>query len=197
MSDVLNLVRTNGRAEAPLTHSLLREMTAADVELSHLELGVKAPNLVKRLTDRHHALARNLAAGMKVGEAAAICGYDISRVSILQGDPTFQELLVFYRENVDAKYAQLHETLAGLSVDAAIELRERLENAPEDLTPGQLIEITKMAADRTGHGPSTTANVNINVGIAKRMEEARRRVAARRHSDVLDLEVIPNGDPVL
>lgn len=136
---------------------------------------------LKRLSDRHHALARNLASGMEPGEAAIISGYVLSRVSILQSDPAFKELVAFYRADVTFQYRDLHQRLSGLALDAAEELANRLEEEPEKVSLGQLLEITKMGADRTGFGPQTSStNVNINVDLAGRLQRARERVAQRQ-----------------
>jgi len=160
----------------------VRELDEGDVALLADERGVKAPAL-KRLSERHHALARCLASGMEPGDAAITCGYVTSRVSILQADPAFQELLAFYRQSVDTKYLDMHGVLAGLSLDAAMELRERLETDIEaeekKVSVGQLIELTKLGADRTGFGPQSS-QVNVNVDLAGRLQAARERVALRR-----------------
>lgn len=171
--------RTVGRAAKATEFEVLGELTEVDMTLLAEEKGSRAPAL-KRLSERHHALARHLASGMKIGEAAAVCGYDISRVSILKDDPAFQELIAFYGEQVDAQYAGLHEVLAGMSLDAALILRERMEDSPEKIKVAELLEISKMGADRTGHGPSSTQQVNVNVGIGERLEAARKRVAERQ-----------------
>lgn len=143
------------------------------------------PAPLKRLSERHHALARCLAGGMSEANAAITCGYVQSRVSILKADPAFQELLAFYREDVESKYLDMHGVLAGLSLDAATELRERLEedmNADEKkITLNALIELTKLGADRTGFGPqSSSTNLNVNVDMASKLQSARERVAQRR-----------------
>ena len=122
-------------------------------------------------------------------DAALACGYVISRVSILKSDPAFQELLVFYREDTDRAYRDMHERMAGLSRDAVDELHARLESDIEaeekKISVGQLLEIAKMGADRTGHGPQSSQTVNVNVGIANRLEAARRRVAGRQASETI------------
>jgi hypothetical protein len=181
----LDIFRTSGRAAQQPMAEVVRELGLADIHLLGTDRGVKAPAL-KRLSQRHHALARNLAAGMRDAEAALITGYDISRISILKADPQFQELMEFYRADVDRAYADLHERLAGLSVDAADELTRRLEDAPEDVSTGQLLEIMKSTADRTGHGPSSKSEqtLNVNVNLATRLEAARRRIAERRTIDL-------------
>lgn len=175
----LDIIRTRGRAVKPLEARVVRQMTPADLMLLGEEKGSTAPP-IKRLRDRHHALARNLASGMKPGDAAIICGYDPSRVSILLGDPTFRNLVDHYRESVDAQYVQLHETLSGMSLDAALILRERMEDDPDKIKVDQLIDVIKTGADRTGYGPSTKQDVNINVNLADRLQEARKRVASRQ-----------------
>src|SRR6187549_2263835 len=119
--------RTRGRAASPVEASTLRELDAADLALLEVEKGVKAPPL-KRLGERHHALARCLASGMSEANAAITCGYVLSRVSVLKADPAFRELLEFYRADVNDKYLDMHGVLAGLSLDAAMALRERLED---------------------------------------------------------------------
>lgn len=182
----LDIFRTTGRAAKPCTATRVRELDESDLVLLGEEKGSKAPAL-KRLGERHHALARALASGMAPGEAAIVCRYDSSRVSILLDDPAFRELLVFYRESVNEKYLGLHEQLGGLAGDAAEELADRLEQEPEKFSVGQLMEVVKMGADRTGHGPqSSTTNVNVNVDLASRLQEARKRVAARTIEGITD-----------
>lgn len=164
----------------------VRELDACDIALLAEEKGSKAPAL-KRLSERHHALARCLASGMEESDAAITCGYVTSRVSILKADPAFQELLAFYRGAVEAKYLDMHGVLAGLSLDAAMELRERLETDIEadekKISVTQLMELTKLGADRTGFGPQAS-QVNINVDLAGRLQAARERVALRRTEEI-------------
>lgn len=178
MDAPLDIIRTRGRAERPVTAELLRPLTEADLALLSEEKGSAAPPL-KRLRDRHHAIARLLAGGMRPGQVAAITGYDVSRISILQDDPAFRELLAFYREDVNSAYLGLHEQLAGLSADAVVILRERYEEDPDQFTAGQLMEMIKLGADRTGHGPKTVNETNININLADRLNAARQRIAER------------------
>ena len=172
--------RTRGRAPQPLVATVVRELDRADLTLLQEEKGSQ-PTALKRLSERHHALARNLAGGMAPGEAAILCGYSNSRVSILQDDPAFKELIQFYRKEVEVQYRDLHVRLSGLALDAADELAERLEEDPTSFSVGQLMETVKMGADRTGFGPqSSSTNLNVNVDLASRLEQARKRVAERQ-----------------
>jgi len=175
--------RTRGRAAVALHFAEVRALDMTDIALLAVEKGsVSTP--LKRLGDRHHALARCLASGMSESDAGLACGYVGSRVSVLKSDPTFKELLEFYRDDTDRAYRDMHERLAGLSRDAADELHIRLEDDMQsdekNISIGQLLEIAKMGADRTGHGPQSSQNVNVNVGIASRLEQARKRVSERQ-----------------
>lgn len=174
----LEIIRTTGRAAKPIEASVVGELTPEDLTLLGAEKGSRPPAL-KRLRERHHALARHIASGMENSAAAAICGYDISRVSVLLGDPTFCDLVELYRADFVREYAKLHEMLAGMSVDAAVILRERMEDEPDKLKTDQLIEIMRTGADRTGFGPSSKQEVNVNVNMADRLQAARQRLSQR------------------
>jgi len=168
-----------GRKKLELTAEVVGELEAADLVLLSEERGIK-PQGLKRLTTRHHALARGLASGLSDPDVAHINGYTPSRVSVLKGDPAFKELVEHYKKNVEAEYLDMHDQLAGLSQDAIQELRGRLEDAPADFSKQMLLDIVTKGADRVGHGPSTTTNTNVNVNIAERLGNARKRIAAAK-----------------
>lgn len=184
---MLELRTGPGRRSAEVAATVVRELTAADLVLLEGERGIR-PKPIERLRDRHHAMARLIAEGRKIGEVAAITGMTISRLSILQGDPTFAELVEFYRKDVSAAYAELHDHLAGISLDAVVTLRERLEDDPDELSTKDLLAIAQLGADRTGHGPQSSQVVNVNVNLASRLEAARKRVADRKLIDITPQE---------
>lgn len=176
----LGLQRVKGRVHRPWALEYVRDLTEDDLRLAlTVEKGIKAPAL-KRLSERHHALARRLASGLGPSEAAFASNIHPSTVSILLGDPTFKELVRHYREIKDAQFVDMHAEMAGLGYDAVSELRERLAEDPEAFKIGQLLEAARLMADRTGFGPTTKTDVNVTVGIADRLEIARKRVEERR-----------------
>lgn len=183
----LESVGRAGRKTKPLHVGETRALRTSDLALLSVEQETKAP-AVKRITDRHHRLARLLADGVAPAEASIVTGYCLSRISILQADPTFQELMSHYKRIQTDAYADLHQRLAGLSVDAADLLSDKMEEAPEELTVNQLQSIIQLGADRTGHGPQQT-NVSFTGNIADRMDAARRRARENRMKDVT-----PSGD---
>lgn len=158
----------------------VRELAPADLSLLSGPRGSR-PSPLKRLADRHHQLARLLAGGEKEGVAAMAVGLDGARVSNLKADPLFQELLEYYRGQVNEVYRDLHSHLAAIAIDAAEEIRTRLEENGEKIPLDKLTELVKMGADRTGFGPATkSTQMNIHVDLAARLESARARVAERR-----------------
>lgn len=170
-------LRTRGRAAKEVEFEVIGPLTGADLALLDGEKGSK-PSALKRLGERHHALARLIAEGRRPSEAAMIMGYDVSRVSILQDDPAFAELVKFYAADQAQVYRGLHEKLAGISSDAMDLIQDRLETVGDKVPLKELRELAQMGADRTGAGPTST-QVNVNVGIGDRLEAARRRVAER------------------
>jgi len=172
----LEIARTTGRARREIPASVVRELTVEDLAALGTEKGAK-PTALKRLSERHHALARLLASGKPPGEAAAILNYDQSRVSILQADPTFSELVLFYKQEViEPAYRDFHSKLSSLAEDAVDLLADRIAEDPDSVSSSLALEITKAAADRTGFGPSSqTTQVNVNVNLADRLKIARDR----------------------
>ena len=144
-----------GRLPLPLEAEYVRDITEADLAIMAVKpLGSMSPAL-KRITDRHHSLARLLASGVSEGEAAMITGYDVSRVSILKNSPAFQELLALYQSEVKREFVTTLEHMAGIARDAALILRERMEENPDRFTNSELVKMNIDMADRTTEPPGT------------------------------------------
>jgi hypothetical protein len=165
----------------------IRPITDDDLPELEKPRASQAP-AIKRIGARHHALAKMLAQGIGPGEAAARCGYAISRVSILQDDTLFKELVKHYRSLVEIAFVEVQEKLAGIASDALDELSERLENEPGEFANDELMSLVKMGADRTGNGPSSTVKQQVNISIASRLDAARDRLRTIRIDP--DAEVI-------
>lgn len=164
-----------GRKSVPILAEVVRSLTEADVALLQTERSIQ-PSSIKKLTDSHHALARVLAAGMSNAEASAVTGYTPSRISVLNDSPLFKELVEHYRKSEDGALADFQERMLSVGLTALDELKDRLETEPEKIGTATIIEAVKTLADRTGHGPqSKTTNLNVNVSLASRVAEGRRR----------------------
>lgn len=195
-------IHLGGRAAKALSAEAVRPLTEADLALLATERGIKATH-VQRISARHHALARCLASGMSVNDACAVTSYTPSRVSILKSDPAFEELIAFYTRAKGEPVLDLQDRFTALAIDATTELQERLELTPETVSTDQLMDVVKLTADRTGHGPqSKTTNVNVNVNLGDRLAASRQRAAAAQTSPGLapQLErpgLLPCEGPVL
>lgn len=146
----LTIGSARGRKGAPLEVFVLRELDEEDLPaiLAPKPHGATTPAL-QDLREHHHLLARLLAEGKTQADAAAIMGYSQSRVSILLDDPTFAELLAYYKQQVHENYLGVHERLGlvtGLAVD---ELRTRLEENPSGFSRKELLDVIETAGDRS------------------------------------------------
>jgi hypothetical protein len=139
-----------------------------------------APNHRKRLRTRHHEAARLMAEGKSDTEINLFTGLQPSTISVLRKDPAFKELVAHYNTVRDEKFETTHERLAALGTDAIEVIHDRLDEKPEDFDNDQLIGIIKTTTDRTGYGPSSKQQVNVNIGIADKLQRAREAITARK-----------------
>lgn len=174
-----------GRRLAAIGGSVTRELGVQDLE-ALTEAGHTEPVELKRLSDRHHALARMLALGEPLSVVCNALGYTPSRVSVLKASPAFQELLALYQDEKQGQFVDFVARAAGLATDAVAVLQDRLEDTPEDVSTSALVEIVKMAADRSGNGPTTT-QVGVTIDLGERLRAARERARA---AQVVDAEVV-------
>ena len=183
----LDLNITPGRPGVPLTGHVVRPIELEDLGLLDLPRDAPVPQLAKIRTS-HHKAARLLAIGMGPVEVSLHTGYTPQRITDLQKDPAFQELLAVYSKAEADEMEVGIARLRGLMLDAADEIAERLAQKPEDFSNKDLRELMTAAADRSGFGPQTkSTNVNVNVDMAGRLEAARRR------AQILDLVPVPEG----
>jgi hypothetical protein len=97
--------------------------------------------VVAKLRSTHHNLARLLASGLTQNAVSEMTGYSPSRISVLKGDPAFQELIAYYQSQTAEVFIDAATRLKALGLLAAEELHSRLEEEPEKVTFGQLQEL--------------------------------------------------------
>ena len=162
-----------GKRSGPLELVVMRELNGGDLDLLRnppAQGQIVAP--LQRLRHTHHMLARLLAEGRPGVECSMITGYSQSRISILQNDPAFKELVAYYAQQTEAKYLDVHERLASLGIDTIEELHERLDTQPEKITTRELMELAELTLDRSvappkgaaakGQGGGVPVSVSIN-----------------------------------
>lgn len=137
------------------------------------------PSSIQRISERHHALARCLASGMSTADACVITGYTPSRISILKGDPAFEELVSFYQSDKAQLVQDLGDKMRQNALEAQNLIAERLEDESATIGIDQLLDITKLGADRTGFGPqSKSSHLHVHMNFADRLKAARQSGAS-------------------
>ncbi len=161
-----------GRRPKPVDVTYLRDVTEADLELLATRDAGSTPSPVQRITERHHALARLLASGTPEGEAALITGYDPSRVSVLKNSPAFTNLIAIYRDEVNREFSTSLEHMGGLSRDALLELRQRVEDKPEDFSHRELLSIITELSDRAISGEDSTKHLPTRIELVAHVPDS-------------------------
>lgn len=129
----------------------------------------RAPTLV-RLRESHHQVARLFAHGVRPQAIATQTGYALSRLSVLQTDPSFQELVEFYRQSKEDAAINVEARMLGVALDALQEWHEKVMDG-EITDPGELREGYKLLLDRAGYAPiQRSVNKNLNLNLAARMD---------------------------
>lgn len=189
-------VKTRGRTMSPLELEIISSISEEDL-LNRSEgalVSSEAPTL-SRIRGIHHEIARLLASGLKPADVSAATGYSLSRISILQKDPSFRELLSFYESKSDEVFVDVRKRMAVLGLDAASELADRLENKPETLSNSQLIEITKASLDRAGFSPVTkTVNVGVQISSDELADLRNSKSSSVKVLDVMSEDYTEVGD---
>ena len=182
-------VKTRGRALTSLELEILGSIEPGDLVCRETDGGLpssETPTLA-RLRGIHHDIARLLATGLTPAEVSATTGYSPSRISTLQNDPSFKELLAFYSNKEAEVFVDVRKRLAVLGLDASAELTDRLVEKPESFTNTQLIELTKATLDRAGYNP-VAKSLNASVSIST--DELAQLRGSVPQSNVRVLEVM-------
>ena len=189
----MNNIATTGRRPTALDIELIGEVKMDDLVQRQQGAGLVAnkPASLARIRGIHHELARMLASGMKPAEISAATGYCASRISTLQNDPMFKELVDFYTNSQKEIFRDVNAQIATLASDAVGELQSRLETTPEQFTVGALTNLAQMALDRSGHAPvSKSVNVSGSLADIKSIKEKAQR---SQNENVTILEQLPSG----
>lgn len=162
--------------------------SALDLQLDELLPKRKSvPQLLLKVRTTHHEIARLLALGLKDIDISRTLGYSQSRISILKNDPLFKELLDHYVTMRDGVVLNVGARLESMSVTALELIQERMLDDPESISMKDLQGIAELSLDRSGHGKTSTVNVNtVSVQTLAEIkasieQEHRGRVLPRNH----------------
>jgi len=172
--------------------SYVRDLNESDIkalwDLPEGGLGSTTPAL-QHIKSSHHMLARVLADGKNGNEAALITGYSISRISILQKDPSFANLVQYYKTQVEKCFVNVYERLASLGIDSLEELQRRLDENPDGFTLNQLMELAELTLDRSGAGPTTKNTHQHLVALvdARQLDQIKDEVKRREGGNIITI----------
>src|SRR6201999_2503485 len=134
-------------------------------------------------------VARAVAAGLPLTTISALCGISCNRISVLNQDPAFQELVAHYRALVTADHFEaldtVNEYLGSVRTKALAMLEDKIDSvadAGEFMPTRDLVSIAELGLDRPGYG-KMNKNLNVNVDFAAQLESARRRSSRARTID--------------
>lgn len=137
----------------------VRPLTTDDIAVLKQGRGQKA-TIVQQLRDSHHLLARLIASGVRLQEAAETSGYSLGSVYRYNADPAFQELVATYRQEVAVSHRETideyNRILIANRMKAERQIADRLDDEEAAISTRDLITITRDAADRTGYGKRST-----------------------------------------
>lgn len=151
------------------------EIAGAVRDLVEGEIGERPRVSLKRLRDSHHAVAKMLARGLTEAQVSLQTGYALSRISVLKNDPSFTELMEFYRHDQDSVSESIEDKMMLMLRDFMQATHEELLDDEEIPFP-QKLEALKLLADRAGFAPiQRSINKNVNLNIGERLDAARKR----------------------
>lgn len=162
----IELGRSGLLAQSTLVAEKGKELTIEDLGLL-AATKVGGTQVLKKIRASHHQAARLLAQGVRAGEVSALTGFCSSRISVLQADPAFEELVRHYASVEESRFADVQERMVTLGLTASEEIIDRLETEPELISSKELVDIVKAALDRGGHAPVTKSeskNLSVVLG---------------------------------
>lgn len=179
-----------GRTPAPFHAEVIRELNPDDLALRRVTPVNAEPRPIQKLRYQHHRLAQMLAGGVAPGTASLQTGYSPSRISILQNDPAFRELMAHYTQHNIQINTDLQTRMAGFATDVLDELQDRLEVAPETYTNRELLEAVKVTNDRGGNSPISRSQVQVAVLSQGDIQKIKEEVKASQNGHIIEAQAI-------
>lgn len=187
-----------------LAFSVIRELTPEDItrvgsgsSLAHRPL--------QQIRAIHHRLAQLLSQGFTRHEVAQMAGSSTQRIDKLIADPTFQELIAYYQDQIAEKQIEdgqrIQEKLKTAAETALDELTERLEDDEKRaaMPTSELRKIVELGADRTVAPPRQSIQlsqpptaITLNIGQPRFAELNAARPEAPK---IIDANPEPDPEP--
>lgn len=139
--------------------------------------------VLKQIRHSHHQLARLLATGTDIAEAALITGYNPSYISKIKTDPSFCSLLEYYHEQREQLFVDVVERMRTLGLSTLDELQNRLEEEPDEWSRRELMEMAELMLVKPA-----AARTNLNVTAPAPQVAVNVRFVTAHHEEPLQIE---------
>lgn len=156
-----------------------------------------AKQTLTQIRHSHHQLAQLLSTGTEQSECSYITGYSPAYISVLKGDPTFQELVAYYTAQREHIFVDAIERMRSLGINTLEVLQSRLEEDDSQFTNRELMEqaelmlIKPMAATRgiiPPGGPRAPDGSGSGVQVNVNFIQTQPREPAPTQGDVIDMK---------
>lgn len=151
---------------------VVRELGDGDLEMPRAQFPAPTPRGLGAITALHHAKAKLIAQGRSLTAVAAALGCGIAGLKTLLEDPTFQELVSYYKTQVQEVQLATAEKAAILARQGLDLIGDRLERDGDKMPIKTLAGIVGDLLDRTdlprklqsASGPSAPTVMTFNFG---------------------------------
>jgi hypothetical protein len=129
---------------------------------------------LSRISSKHHELAALVARGMSDVEISVATGYSGAYLSTLRQDPSFAELVAYYRDQSEIAAVDGLKRLHQLGMSAVDELQKRVDENPDDWSNGSMMRLAELGIIKplvaqarmaeAGREPTAPVTFNIHFG---------------------------------
>lgn len=165
--------RERPRDTAPLDVWVIRSLEVEDLPALKARGQSSQPlapvQQLKAIRYSHHRLAQLLAQGIDQVTAGAATGYSPSYITLIKGDPTFQELLAAYGTKQEELFVDVVERMKQLGLDTLEEIQRRQVESPDSWSRRELMELADLMLVK-GQTGARFAQSMAQVGVAVKVE---------------------------
>jgi hypothetical protein len=160
-------------------------------------------SIIERFREGHHAIARMFAVGMTPAMIRRNTGISMRRLSMLQGDVAFNELIAYYAKRIHMQWDFEDDVYSSMSranmLQAEFTIQEHMERAADigELIPIAIADrISQGRADRLGY--SKHSIVTHNHDFASALDRAIERSGKAEEIKQIEGEVMspPHSVPL-
>lgn len=158
---------------------------------------------VERFRESHHAVARMVALDMTPALIRQRTGITSRRLTLLCSDPSFQELVVIYRQQVEEAWTKNVDTYLDLGMSNMIRAEAQIsdhfdksEDEGELLPIPILDKISQGRADRFGYSKHQTVDVNHDFAslMDKAIARSGKQVEGPASPKLIEAQAVPHPD---